>query len=438
MNEIAEAYKLTATKLLQDPDDPEQLANQFTLLSARGRGTANLTMARRCAAVAPKEFIAVFNLASAELKAGLYKESIEGFKRALNMAPPDRVRITMQHIGLAWYASGDPNEALRWYEKARELQGDTDIRQSIAIARLMAGDLTAMFDFECKYHTPRRKPIAESGVPRWMGQDLAGKTIIVAHEQGYGDTIQFARFIPELNAGKVIWSGPPSISGLMTDNFAFDEAIGEDGPFEADYYCSPISICGALKVDYASVDPGPYLKAAPFKLPGKLKVGLAWAGNEDYAHDAERSMALEHLLPLLELPGTQFYSFQVGRGEEDITRLGLDGLIANLGGTFKDWRDTARAAAAMDLMVTVDSGGAHVSGALGRPTFVLLPYANCWRWMRHRVDSPWYASAKLFRQFSPGDWAVPVMRIKAEIEGMLNAKVADALPRGSGTRVASG
>jgi hypothetical protein len=203
----------------------------------------------------------------------------------------------------------------------------------------------------------------------------------------------------------------------VTANFEFDEVVGEDGPFKADYYCSPISICGARRLRYADVEAGPYLDADPIKLPGnKLKIGLAWAGNVDYAHDHERSMALEELTPLLELPGTQFYSFQVGRGEDDITRLGLDGLIANLGGTFKDWTDTARAVAAMDVVVTVDSGVAHVAGALGKPVLILLPFANCWRWMLFRTDTPWYASAKLFRQFTPGEWVTPVMRIRAEID----------------------
>ncbi len=424
MSEIVEAYKQTAANLLRDPDDAEQLANQFTLLSARGKGTANLALARRCAAVAPKEFIAVFNLASAELKAGLYQDAINRFRKALDMAPPGRVRVTMQHIGLAWYASGDTDEALRWYGKALELGDDTDIRQSIAIARLQGGDLTAMYDFECKYHTPRRKPIAESGIPRWMGEDLTGKTIIVAHEQGYGDTIQFARFIPAVReADRVVWCGPASLDKLIFSEFDFDDFVSEDGPFEADYYCSPISICGALKINYADVGGGLYLRPhPPINLPGKFKVGLAWAGNVDYAHDEERSMSLEQLSPLIEIPGTQFYSFQVGRGEGDITRLGLDGLIGNLGATLKDWAHTARAVAAMDLVVTVDTGVAHLAGALGKPVFILLPYANCWRWMRFRTDTPWYSSATLFRQFTPGDWTVPVMRVKAEIEGMLDVR----------------
>jgi tetratricopeptide (TPR) repeat protein len=139
----------------------------------------------------------VFNLASAELKSGMHQESVATFTRALGLAPPEHVRMTMLHVGLAHYALGNPVEALKWYERGRALKDDTDVQQSIAIARLMAGELEAMFEFECKYHTPRRKPIADSGIPRWMGEDLTGKTIIVAHEQGYGDTIQFARFIPE-------------------------------------------------------------------------------------------------------------------------------------------------------------------------------------------------------------------------------------------------
>ncbi len=425
MTDIVAAYQKTAVNLLKNPDSAEDLSNQFVLLYANGSGTAHLALARRCASIAPNTFLPIFNLASAELKSGLHQESVATFNRALALAPPEHVRMTMLHVGLAHYALGNPAEALKWYERGRALKDDTDVQQSIAIARLMAGELEAMFEFECQYHTPRRKPIADSGIPRWMGEDLTGKSIIVCHEQGYGDTIQFARFIPELKAERVIWSGPDSLAELMVDNFVFSDMIGEEGPFQADYYCSPISICGALRARYSQVSGLPYLKAQPIKLPDRgLKIGLAWAGNPDYAHDAERSMALSALAPLFEIPGTGFYSFQVG--EKDISRLGLDGLIANLGGTFKNWNDTARAVAAMDMIVTVDSGVAHVAGALGKPVLILLPYANCWRWMLDRSDTPWYASAKLFRQLTPGQWAEPVLHVNRAIEEMLSGRRAEA------------
>lgn len=407
---------------MNDPDSAELLANQFTLLSARGKKTkAELALARRCEALAPNEFIAVFNLASAEMRGGLYDQSVQTFQRALKIAPKDREAVTLQHIGLAWYTAGHTDKALEWYAKCPD---SDDLRQSIAIAKLQSGDLTAMYEFECKYHTPRRKPIAEAGIPRWMGEDVSSKTVIVAHEQGFGDTVQFARFIPRVRAKRLIWSGPESLRELMAENFRFDAMIGEDGPFDADYYCSPISICGALKADYASVDPRAYLRADPIKLPqrGKIRVGLVWAGNVDYAHDHERSMALTDLLPLIEIPGAAYYSFQVGRGEGEISNLGLDGLIANLGGTLRSWRDTARAVQAMDVIVSVDSGVAHVAGALGKPVLILLPYANCWRWMLNRTDTPWYASAKLFRQHKPGEWENPVLRVKRSIEGMMGER----------------
>ncbi len=423
MNEIVEAYKQTAVNLLKNPDSAEDLTSQFILLYARGTGTAHLALARRCEAIEPKKFLPVFNLGSAQLKSGMYLEAVATFHRALKLAPPDQVRITMLHIGLANYSAGNIEEALKWCNRGRELLDDIDVQQSIAIARLMGGELEALFEFECKYHQPRKKPIAEAGIPRWMGEGLTGKTIVVAHEQGFGDTIQFARFIPRIGfAKRVIWSGPSSLALLMADNFQFDEMVGEDGPFEADYYCSPISICGALRTKYADVDPGPYMRAEPLRMPprGKLKIGLAWAGNVDYAHDEERSIDLKTLTPLLEIPGAAFYSFQVGRGEDDITRLGLDGLIANLGGTLKTWAHTARAVAAMDLIVTVDSGVAHIAGALGKPVFILIPFANCWRWCRDSETTPWYSSARLFRQFAPGNWGEPVQWIKRAIEDKLN------------------
>lgn len=425
LEQIVAAYKQTALDLLKDPDNPEALTTQFTLLAARGQRTeAHLAIARRCEAIGPDKFIAVFNLASAEMRAGLYRESVETFRRALTLATGEHQATTLQHIGLACYTAGDPVEALKWYQRVKALKDDKELRQSIAIAELMNGRLSALYEFECEHHTPRRKPIADSGIPRWMSEDLTGKTLIVAHEQGFGDTIQFARFIRQLKPGRLIWSGPGSLSALMSDNFKCDAMLDEDGPFSADYYCSPISACGALKTEYADVDPQPYMTAVPVKLPerGKLKIGLAWAGNVDYAHDADRSIALDELMPLLEIPGTAFYSLQVGRGEEDITRLGLDGMIANLGHRFTTWHDTARAIAAMDLVIACDTGAAHLAGAIGKPVFILLPFANCWRWMRDRADTPWYSSMRLFRQSIPRDWKAPVLSVQYAIKDMMHGR----------------
>lgn len=408
--------------MLRDPDDAKSLVNQYSLLAQNTKAgcISHLALMRRAASVAPSRYEAAHNLGAALMRAGLYWESKDAFTKALDLAPGSHKCEALHHVGMAWHDIGDLDEAQAWYARAIAADpDDVEVRQSRAIARLASGDLGGLFDFEVRYHVAARKPIARSGIPRWQGEDLTGKTLIVGHEQGYGDTIQFCRVIPRLKSARLIWSGPPELTGLIVDNFRFDEAIGEEGPFTADYYASPMSACAALGLTYADINGKPYINADKLNLPerGRLKVGLAWKGSSGYAQDAMRSTVIDTFAPLFEIPGLAFYSLQVGEFAKDITKAGLDGFIANLTPLIKDWRDTARAVAAMDVVVTIDTATAHLAGALGKPVMILLPYSCCWRWLKNTDKSPWYESAKLFRQPEPKEW--PVELVARELKAML-------------------
>jgi hypothetical protein len=425
---VVAAYKRSAANLLRDPDSVEDLSNQFTLLVGRGERTPiHLAMAQRCANLAPREFIAVFNLASAQMRAGLYEECIRTFIKALNLAPDDHYRgETLHHLGLAWHDVGNYNSAMAWYKLAKEKKpNDKELKHSIAICRLQTGHLNeGLYEFEVTHRTPPRKAIAESGVPFWRGEDLAGKTIIVGHEQGFGDTLQFIRFVPELRkqGARIILSAPPVLSGLLSDCFDYDEVVGEAGPFHADYYTAPLPMAACLGIEYGRFNSATYMRSEPIPLPprGKLKVGLAWRGNHDYRRDADRSMRLEDLGPLLDLPGAAFYSLD--RDSSPITKLGLDGLIADLGSLIHDWRGAARCIAAMDVIVCVDTANGHLAGAMGKPVKLVLPRAACWRWLdSERADTPWYANTRLFRQTTACDWETPVLAVRDDLEQMINA-----------------
>lgn len=407
--------------MLRDPDDAQALVNQFSVL-AQNSGVASpplLALMRRAASIAPARYEAAHNLGSALMRAGLYQEALDAFTKAVDLAPRPHQPEALHHVGMAWHDLGNFDQAIVWYDRAIAAdQDDVEIRQSRAIAVLAQGNIgEGLFDFEVRYHKAARKPIASSGIPRWQGEDLNGKTLIIAHEQGYGDTIQFCRVIPLLKAKRIIWSGPAELTGLIIENIKVDEAIDEAGPFEADYYCSPMSAFGAMGIQYPDVCGQPYINAHKLNLPdrGKLKVGLAWKGSPSYAQDANRSMTLEAMCPLFDIPKAAFYSLQVG--SKDVTHLGLDGFIADLTTLIKDWRDTARAIAALDVVVAVDTAVAHLAGAMGKPVLILLPYSCCWRWMRGTDRTPWYDSAKLFRQSVPGEW--PMEAVAQELRSMI-------------------
>jgi len=421
MTELIAAYKQTAAKLLANPDDPEQLSNQYTLLSTTRRSPAQLALAKRCADVAPDEFIAVFNYASALMRGG--HDSVDVFRRALEIAPHDRNAITLHHIGLAHHDRGEYAVALRWYELAKSVDPDEPkLCQSIAIAKLALGHLReGLYEFEVQHHIKPRKAITESGIPWWNGEDLAGKRVILTHEQGFGDTLQFIRFAQLLRGrcGYLVFSGPETLAPLIAEQFScFDDVVNEVGPFKADFVTSPMAAAALMGIEYRDVVGLAYMTAKPTKLParGKLKIGLSWKGSPGYANDALRSAELKDFCPLFDLPGAAFYSLQVRPGPTEISNLGLDGFIADLGSTLTDWRSTARAIAAMDVVVATDSANAHLAGALGKPVLLLLGRAPCWRWM-NGDKTPWYVGHKLFRQATVDRW--PMEAVRAELQRMM-------------------
>lgn len=424
MTELVAAYKKAAAELLKDPDDPETLANQYTILSTTPRSPSQLALAKRCAAVAPNEFIAVFNYASALARGG--QDSLATFRRALELAPPDRKAITLHHIGLAYYDLGEYDTALTYYRLSKEADPkERLIDQSIAIAKLASGKLKeGLYEFEVKHHIRPRKAISESGIHWWNGESLAGRDVILTHEQGFGDTLQFIRFAGLLRerCRKLIFSGPESLAPLIAEQFdCFDDVINEAGPFKADFVTSPMASAALMGIEYKDICGLAYMSVKPTPLPkrGKLKVGLSWKGSPTYANDGLRSARLEDFCPLFDLPGAAFYSLQVKPGPTEISSLGLDGFIADLGSTLGDWRDTASAIEAMDVIVATDSANAHMAGALGKPVLLLLGKASCWRWMKGD-RTPWYAGHKIFRQSVVDQW--PIEAIRRELEGMLSER----------------
>jgi len=424
VNDIVGAYKKTAANLLNNPDDAESLANQFTLLTARGNRTpAHLALAARCYNVS-RNFVSAFNYASATMRAG--QDSLNGFRNALEVAPEDKRAIVMHHIGLAHYDRGEYQKALDAYASAFALDSnEPEIGHSIAIAKLAMGRLKeGLYEFEVRHHKPVRKAITDSKIPRWKGEDLTGKTVILAHEQGFGDTLQFIRFAPQLKARckKLIFSGPPSLNDLIKDQFEFTAVVDEQGPFKADYVTSPLAACALLGIEYKDVSNAPYMRSEAIELPkrGKLKVGLSWKGSPGYANDSLRSASLADLCPMLDLPGAAFYSLQVNPGPEEVSNLGLDGFIGDLGSLLKTWKDTARAIAAMDVIVTTDTANGHMAGALGKPVLMMLGKAPCWRWGQGAAK--WYAKTEAFPQVKAGDWHDQALAVRTALAGMIRGR----------------
>lgn len=279
-------------------------------------------------------------------------------------------------------------------------------------------------------------------MPRWQGEPLAGKHLIVATEQGLGDTVQFARYLPIL-----LRTCPPARLTLATTSLeaplfagfpGIDRILLENQPMPAaDYYCLLLDLPLRFQTRLATIPARvPYFtpdaaKAAYWEervrqaAAGRFTAGLAWQGNPKLGHDHHRSFPLAVLEPLFDLPGICWIKLQKGAGSEQAATGGYPIVDLAEGEDRRDLMDTAALMQALDLVITADSMPAHLAGALAHPVWVPLASRGEWRWLTERADSPWYPTLRLFRQPRPGDWDGVAAAMRAELSRIMAAR-ADA------------
>jgi hypothetical protein len=254
---------------------------------------------------------------------------------------------------------------------------------------------------------------------------LSGKTILLYAEQGVGDCLQFARYAPLVarRGARVLLAVHRELKALLS-NLA-DAVFAEGEPLPPfDLRCPLLSLPLAFGTTLATIpDNVPYVHADAEQVArwqtrlgpsGSLRVGLAWSGNPAHKNDYRRSLAFDCLAPVLALPDVQFVSLQKKVRPADAERLRRSPLI-DLAAELNDFADTAAVVASLDLVIAVDTAVAHLAGAMGKPTWVLLPFSPDWRWLLDRDNSPWYPTARLFRQPRIGDWASVIARVAEEL-----------------------
>jgi len=437
---IDQNYSLQAHMLVRNPDDPEALVAQYAILAQNLEyGKFYLPLAKRAYEVAPEQITTLFNYASALHRAGHFEQALKLYLKGLNGTDIGwwRGRF-LHHVGVAYRSLNENKKACEYYRRAYEATGDIEILKDAAIATLASGDLQTgfkMFEIrkECaalKYEKHGGNRNVQQKLPPhliyWNGESLEGKSLLIYHEEGHGDFIQFCRYIPrlrELGAAKILLTGPTAgLLELVAANIAIDHIVELGGPFDCDYVVGSMSIPWRVGIDYASVNGNPYFKSDPIDIPqrGRLNVGLVWRGNPDYGMDAHRSMAFTELCPLFDLPGVAFYSLQ--KGATDITAFGFDGFVANMDSFMDSWIDTAKVVQAMDVIISVDTAVAHLAGALGKPVFILTTAASDWRWNRNSEKTAWYDSARVVRQRKQDDWTPIIANVKDKLRGMINVR----------------
>ncbi|MGD0141452.1 MAG: tetratricopeptide repeat-containing glycosyltransferase family protein [Tepidisphaeraceae bacterium] len=303
---------------------------------------------------------------------------------------------------------------------------DAKIHANLALAYLVTGDFERGWcEYEWRLRVPAIVGTRQIPQPRWDGGDLQGKTILLHAEQGFGDMIQFARFIPRVagRGGRVILECPVETMRLFRDFPGVSQLAERDKPLpDFDVQCPLMSLAGLFGVTEQTIPREvPYLKADPelarqwagrFDSAGdRLRVGLAWAGRPEHAKDRNRSMKLEQFAPLASVQNAAFYSLQMGQAAAQAAHPPSGLNLTDWTKDVRDFADTAAMVAHLDLLVTVDTSVAHLAGAMGKPVWLLLPHIPDWRWMLDRSDSPWYPTMRLFRQTTRGDWADVLRRV---------------------------
>jgi tetratricopeptide (TPR) repeat protein len=337
------------------------------------------------------------------------------------------------NLGNALLALGKHAEARSIYERGLALDpASPGALYNLALARLRNGefaqgwrDYESRWDFE-ELHLRRRNFRA----PLWRGELLNGKTILLHAEQGLGDTIQFARFVPLVAAhgGRVILEVQPPLVRLLSQLPGIERIKPQGSATPSfDYHCPLMSLPLALGTTLEAIPSAEgYLRVEPslqFPADSKnLRVGIAWAGNPRHKGDTNRSMPLESLMPLAGVPGLTLISLQKGARIEQLAplkdRLPLDDAAA----AHVDMLETAALIDTLDLVLSVDTSIAHLAGAMAKPVWIMLPWVADWRWMEQRADTPWYRSARLFRQSAADDWASVVNQIVSTLKLIASLK----------------
>lgn len=414
-----------------EPRNVEVSVLRFDALLSLGRFPEALEEAERTLALTGPHAGALANVAAAMEKLGRLDEALQRLDEALRIEPG--------HLGVRATRVALLTQALRLDEAAHCAQEslrldpqDADLHWNLALVHLLRGEFAAGWrEHEWRLRVPGlRHKVLQVDAPFWAGEDLAGRTILLHGEQGFGDNIQFVRLVPQVaaRAGTVLLRVDRALQPLLADLPANCRLLPVDAPLpRVDCHAPLMSLPAILHLDPRAMGPAnAYLRADPARVqawrtrlasaPG-LKVGIAWSGNPDHANDHNRSLPLSAFRGLA-AEGCRFFTVQPQLRAADRETLATWTEVLDTGRELRDFGDTAALLEALDLVVTVDTSVAHLAGALGRPVWILLPHVPDWRWMLDRRDSPWYPSARLYRQPRRGDWAAVIGQVRGDLAAL--------------------
>lgn len=431
-------------------------------LLADGKYEASLEIFRLLLPLAPKEPALWGNIGVALRKLDKHEAAFACVRRALELQPDNASFMT--NAGNCLVALDRKDEALAYHSMAARLSPhDFNIRLNYAFALrefLLLDEALEQINLACKMQPDHNEAAWERGIilrsmgrfeegwpdfearwkrnqkkepvygaPKWQGEDLSGKTILISEEQGFGDTILCARYIPLVKAmgARVLLGCRPALHRLFKDVPDVDRIV-EAGPLgeRFDYHIPIMSLPRIFNTGLSNVPPVPLMNVSaqvPVKAAellesgaGRFRIGIVWSGNPAFQENRKRAVSIDRFLPLAGIKNVQLYSLQKGAGEEQLAASGAQGLIPELGPLMGDFAETAATIKNLDLIIMTDSSVAHLAGSLNVPVWNLLHYRPYWLYGMTDETTPWYPSMRLLRQPAPGDWDSVFRRVAEELE----------------------
>lgn len=411
--------------IIRKADFPESYLNLGNVLKALGRFEESIYILTKMIAMNPNYAEAYNNRANGLKKLGKIEQAIEDYNRAIEIksdyheALNNRANLR-KDLGLYDLAMQDYNQALTLNSEYISCHWNK------SLLLILQGDYAQGWQlYEWRLQEPSlRDKHYQLAFPGWRGEySLAGKTILVYAEQGYGDVIQFARYVLLLKqqGAEVIFEVFQPLHALLKSLPCEITLVSKGDPIpQFDTYCPVMSLPYAMKTSLDNIPaPIPYLFADKNKVtkwqkalakPKKMRVGLVWSGSTKHDNDANRSIPLKDLAELLEVD-VEWHSLQKEYRIYDQSTMLQYPQLQQHQDELNDFDDTAALIDCLDLIITVDTSVAHLAGALGKPVWILIPFSPDYRWLLEREDSPWYPNAKLIRQPIVGDWATPISKL---------------------------
>lgn len=427
----AEAVESCRRALSVDPINYEiytQLGNAQTDL---GNFPAAVEAYRSALTLKPDSARAVYGLGYFFERKGEHASALEAYRNVLNLDP--RFAQAYFNLAIIHHLHGDLPKAMESLEQLRKLDPDSaDARSLLGLIHLQQGNFRAGWaEYEARWETPYgirfRRRLSQ---PLWQGQPLNGARILLYAEQGLGDTLQFIRYVPQVaeRGGEVILEVQPRLQRLLEPLLGDAKVIskGDELP-EFAWQCPLLSLPLAFSTDLETIPaPIPYIRPDPAlaeawraRFTGQaLRIGLAWAGSPLHPNEQWRAIPLSTLAPLTRIERADFYSLQMGPPACQVKQMSPPLDLGDLCDQQKDMADTAAIIANLDLVISVDTSVAHLAGAMGKPVWVLLSKSPDWRWLLGREDSPWYPTARLFRQSALGNWHDVVAKVEHELRDL--------------------